>query len=365
MISDWLRSGKATASITALAPGGEVVVRAVTERVESATLAGHGETYDVWRLELSPGEDDIPTTLGLRVIRRDLATVPRSMGDEFAALLLAPEEVAPRAWAMSEGTNPPDGEGAERPWMLVSFAPGAVKAPSEWTTGDLTAHARGLARLHDRRYPGRGPIRALIPEREDEAAGGALSSTPTGTMPAALTPLSLVDELEQALAWWNTHHPEITGMVGLRALTEQVRRFVAARSADFEALHCFSLIHGDAVASNIVFDGERPWYIDWEWAEIGDVAKDLALIGGFAHGGQWYVPMERETIASFVNAYADAVGIDGDERASLHRRRDAWEAFDRLTFVLHCQLKAAEPGADPVYADTAESLSRTLGAAML
>ena len=39
--------------------------------------------------------------------------------------------------------------------------------------------------------------------------------------------------------------------------------------------------HNDSKAENIVFDGERPWFVDWESAFLNDRYLDLAIVANF------------------------------------------------------------------------------------
>lgn len=40
----------------------------------------------------------------------------------------------------------------------------------------------------------------------------------------------------------------------------------------------FRLLHGDLVEANLVWDGDRPALVDWEFSRMGDAAEDLAYL---------------------------------------------------------------------------------------
>ena len=54
--------------------------------------------------------------------------------------------------------------------------------------------------------------------------------------------------------------------------------------------------HNDSKAENIVFDGQRPWFIDWESAFLNDRYLDLAIIANF-------VVMNEQDEAAYLETY--------------------------------------------------------------
>ncbi|MFT4213616.1 MAG: phosphotransferase [Microbacterium sp.] len=242
-----------------------------------------------------------------------------------------------------------DRERARRAVPHTTYAPGRVLAPAEWSAELLAALARRLAAFHERRYASAGPI--------DPQARGEIEGPPDVTA-----------EFEESLGWWSEHHPDIVDVPWTRELAPLARAFIARRRPAFEDVQC-SFLHGDLTASNVVVDDGVPWLIDWEWARVGEVAYDLALIGGAVHGGPWYVPMTQGEVSAFVGEYARCAhtAADGDLgafTAALERRREAWEVCERFASCLRVHLRASE-GAGPEYASAAERIVRTLRAQVM
>ncbi|WP_058235146.1 phosphotransferase [Devriesea agamarum] len=110
------------------------------------------------------------------------------------------------------------------------------------------------------------------------------------------------------------------------------------------------------------FDLE-PRYIDFEWARFDDVARDLAIIGGEVHGGPWYVPLSRDAVRFFVDAYAQEASrlrpTQSEEPETLLQRREGWEAYEKLAMLLHCSQRADRENSE-LHAEAAGSLRTTL-----
>jgi thiamine kinase-like enzyme len=258
--------------------------------------------------------------------------MPRPLADEFAALALVPVDVGPQPVALDPAPDNPLGH----PWLAATWVPGNSKPPAAWTEADLQVWAQVLARLHDPVYQRRGPVRQ-----------------PT------IEGLSLVSEFEQILAWWRDNQPAVATTPAAAALGERVLNWLGDYEADFRRLDRFSFIHADLVAGNVVFDGPRCWLVDWEWAEIGDVARDLALLGGWGAAGPSYVPLNDAQINLLLETYANAVLVKSGSRPdleSLRRRRDAWEMCNRYPTCLHYQLQARRSDPTGVYAEAAAQL---------
>src|SRR5699024_3212017 len=129
---------------------------------------------------------------------------------------------------------------------------------------------------------------------------------------------------------------------------------VAGIEDQIASLEGFSLCHGDLCATNILWAGTdaassdpRVQYIDFEWAQGDDPARDLAIIGGRVHGGPWYVPLAEEQVAQFVDAYVRARGELGEvpaavaDAAALRERMRAWTAYERTAMLVHVASRAA------------------------
>lgn len=129
----------------------------------------------------------------------------------------------------------------------------------------------------------------------------------------------------------------------------------------------FSLIHGDLIVGNIVTDDDRMGFIDWEWAELGDVAQDLAYIGGAVYGGPDYVPMTDDLVAHFVDRYVAAMRAAGkfsEDAATLNARRAGWEACERFLTMLHTTASSQDDGsAGDRITTIRRTLAETIGSA--
>lgn len=280
------------------------------------TLLGRGQTNHAWRVSTSTG------TFLLRIPHRPTDQAPRSMFEEFAALARVPAQVGTRGIAYAHTEQNPLG----CRWILATFVEGAEKPAAQWSRDDLRALASTLARLHDRVEPLAGPV-----------------TSPTSRE------ASVLGLFESSLAWWQQHRPDL--VVRHAELVEQVRDYVTHRQQAGGVLRGgFSFVHGDVIVGNVILGpGGSVGLVDWEWAEIGDPARDLALIGGPVHGAPDYVPMTDDQTADFVSAYLDqtsALGRLGERAEVLLLRRDAHEACERLFTCLHqLSLAPGNPGA--------------------
>ena len=313
-----------------------------------ATLIGTGESYAAW-LVISRELADLRDQRGPRavVVRvpHHLQELPRPMSEEFAALVAAPEGIGPRPIHLSAPGEPLSAElggGTGDPaYMVVERVPGQVRPASAWTDDLLAAHARQLAWLHEHTFAGHGDI--------------------TGT--DRLTPrLSMIDSGSAAMAWWSEHHPDLTVAADVAALWPRVQALFAATEPEFARLEQFSLIHGDAALPNILVSGGVPRYVDWEWAMIGDPARDLAFIGGQVWLEPWYLHLDDSRFARYVQAYCAAVG-PGADAAALTARARAWLVNETFFVALHFRRQAARHH-DPAYAERADTLLARLDAVL-
>lgn len=339
---------------------------------------GAGESYAAWLL-CSGNKERV-----VRIPRRPLDQLPRSMAAEFAALEQVPPDLGASAVAIALetgsggiGDDGPDGPGGSGgpdnplgiPYMVTTYVPGRVLAPGDWRPEFAAPLAVQIARLH----------LALSTASGESALPGAPTQLPTASQ-----------EGETLLSWWREHHPRTLLDPRVVPLLDPWRRALGRFDHAFEGALTHPLIHGDAVLTNIVFDAAGvPRLIDFEWAGPGDPAKDLALIGGAITGGPWYAPMERTEVTAFVSEYARCVQRLSEESAqtgavpqarsysgdpmvwrpdahatdpqALLARRDAWELLDRLPNLLYCLSRAEE---SPWHARWADDLSTGLSAAL-
>lgn len=308
-----------------LAPGPEPAAIRRTGGTAEVTRLGSGETFTAWHL-LPPHGTDL-------TVRIPWHEVTHPLRHEFAALLHAPPGVGPIPVACQED---PRRSPLGVSYLVTSTVAGRILPPRAWTREHLLAHARRLAMLHAVRAPGRGPV-GLGTDRWADVEPG---------------PMSLVRVLD---ADFQATDPRIVARFDLGPLMAAAREFCAARDDAFGRIDGFVLSHGDLCATNVVWPealpGEpaaapdthaAPGYIDFEWAQADDPARDLAIIGGAVHGGPWYVPMDDETIDAFIAEYAAAgaahAGVDPHtpiDAAALRVRRDAWEVYEKTAMAAH------------------------------
>ncbi|MCO5177639.1 MAG: aminoglycoside phosphotransferase family protein [Thermomicrobiales bacterium] len=135
-------------------------------------------------------------------------------------------------------------------------------------------------------------------------------------------------------------------------LAEIDERVAALRAADLPAAAgwdepLFSLLHGDLSSGNIIWDGDRPTLIDWEFARDGDPAEDLAYLTSEAR-------LEPEQLADVAEGYVASGG-----EAWAFARLPVWLPLVRLDAALWWADYWLGRGIDPL--TTAEVRAR-LGA---
>lgn len=316
--------------LAALREGSIIVPNFVAPTAVEVHALGAGESYAAWKV------GDGSQAVVVRVPRRPSEEMPTAMKEEFDAATLIDGSVGSRALVMDD--SPENALGA--PFIVSTFVPGTVLAAHEWNEALLMAHARQMAKLHDPYYERAGAV------GEDGAA------------------IDLVREFDEGYAWWQESHPVVTDSHGVATLGTEIRKRLLDARPHFEDIRC-SFIHGDLVATNVVVDHEAtPRFIDWEWARVGDVAQDLAYIGGPVAGGPWYVPMQPSTVKRFMAEYMTAAAAQphwNDESFErLQGWRDAWELYERFLSSLHFS-KQAQVLHDPgYYPEAVRSLHATL-----
>ncbi|MFC7457405.1 phosphotransferase [Brachybacterium sp. GCM10030267] len=316
------------------------------------SLAGVGEHFAAWRLV--PQEN---APLIVRIPHVPLAEMPQDLAHEIAALTLVPPDVGPQPIAFhdepADEGSPPAGAGGPapggdpgdpapspigHPFVVTSEMPGTAAVPEAWTAQNLAAHAAHLAHLHSVPAPGRGPV--------------TLGRNPWAAIPRG-TP-SLLSEVEAEVESWRSRHGALIRELALEPFLDAALSRVATVESDIAQLDGFVLAHGDLCATNIMWDrpveaAEPPavGYIDFEWAQGDDPARDLAIIGGAVHGGPWYVPLDEDQVSAFVDAYVRARAEHGPVPASvadvgaLRRRMRAWTAYERTAMLVHVASRAA------------------------
>ena len=329
-------------------------LRRTTPRVQ---LVGVGEAYAAWALDVEPSERML-----LRIPWRE--PTPRSLAREAEALRQVPVGAGPRLLQALEADGP-----LGTPALLLTWQSGRQLAPEDWQQQHLIAHGRRLAHLHQRAMPGRG------------AVGGPFRD-----------PTSVVGEVQQLFQRARTEDAELLDAHALHPLLEAAQRTVERVPwRNTPTVLC----HGDLCATNILWEtsgfgssgsdagptydtgpaqstglahstglaksaapprgpgpahGPGPAYIDFEWAQADDPARDLAIIAGPIHGGPWYVPASEADVRALLKAYLveharirrgapqeqnTASAID-----ALLTRIPAWWAYERTAMLLHCWRRA-------------------------
>ena len=296
---------------------------------------GAGESYTAWRI--GSGEQ----TRVLRLPRRPPHDMPRPLETEFEALRRVPPELGTSAVALETGSDNPLGT----PYMVTTHVPGRALRATDWNPRLATALAHQIARLHDALAAGPAPSAAFVPSADEQG--------------------------EELATWWGEHHPQTLTDPRVRALLPAWRRELTRLAPAFEAVPTHRLIHGDAVATNVILGPDGlPRLIDFEWSGPGDTAKDLALIGGRVTGGPWYLPMTSDDVAAFVTEYSRysrrsrrsrlAQDSSATDPQRLLERRDAYELLDRLGNLLYCLSRPGEARYDRWADDLARSLTSRL-----
>ncbi len=314
-VEDATAQAQLRARLTALlaARGDEFGLRRCGET--GVTRIGAGESYEAWRVSgwRTPTGDAVV----IRVVRRPVSQLPRPMAAEFAFLRLVPPDLGSQGVHLEESA---DDLGA--PFMIVTLVPGSVVRPRDWKPRLVAAHAVQLARLH------------TLPPPAD----------------APRHPISIAGFCSDSAAWWEGAHPRI--LAAESATVHALRRAAEDLEWAFAGVVSDTLIHGDAVVTNILVAAGTPRYVDWEWAEFSDPARDLGLFGGAIACDPWYVALTPPQLRDFVATYAAAAGREDGDRLLV--RQSAWELADRTFNALYCRLVAAR--GDASYAARADAL---------
>lgn len=298
---------------------------------------GTGESYTAWRI----GSEERARVLRLpRHLPHDM---PRPMETEFEVLRRVPPELGTSAVALESGSDNPLGT----PYMVTTHVPGRALRTADWNPRFATAFAHQIARLHE----------ALA------------TATATAPAPSAAFVPSADEQGEELVTWWGEHHPQTLTDPRVRDLLPAWRRELDRLAPAFEAVPTHRLIHGDAVAPNVILGPDGlPRLIDFEWSGPGDTAKDLALIGGRVTGGPWYLPMTPDDVTAFVTEYSRysrrsrlAQDTGAADLQRLLERREAYELLDRLGNLLYCLSRPGEARYGRWADDLARSLTARLG----
>jgi thiamine kinase-like enzyme len=92
--------------------------------------------------------------------------------------------------------------------------------------------------------------------------------------------------------------------------------------------------HNDSKPENIVFDGQRPWFVDWESAFLNDRYLDLAIVANF-------IVMNEKDEAAYLETYFEEV-VDEYKHARLFLMQEI------LHFYYFIFLMAFDNGEKPI-----------------
>jgi len=172
--------------------------------------------------------------------------------------------------------------GGRRYLVRVEGVPSPLRNPHQYAALRIAAAAGISPRIHHIDEANRVAVTDFIEQRP-------LHTYPGGPRALLQALGALLARLQAAPAFPHfVDYPDIvarlfahvrrTGLFGagvLDAHVERLERFRAAYAAGSSALVAS---HNDAIPSNILFDGERLWLIDWESAYRNDPLVDVATI---------------------------------------------------------------------------------------
>lgn len=239
----------------------------VTGGIELTEL-GRGESYIAYLARRGGAE------LVLRVPHKDPAELDGDPAAELATLARVPAGLGAAPIAVH---NPEATPGASI--SVTTRVPGRMLPAAAWDDPALLRRlAQRLAVLHVH-----GDTAGLeVPER-------------IGPVAAA----------EDGRRWWQEHEP-----ASAEALIEPLWPSLLARLE--QTLPAFDgadrvLLHGDPAASNLLVDeGGEVRFVDWEWAQVGDAARDLAFIGGPVAAEPWYAVLTPARVRAQAEDYLTA-----------------------------------------------------------
>jgi aminoglycoside phosphotransferase (APT) family kinase protein len=166
--------------------------------------------------------------------------------------------------------------------LRVEGQPSPLRNPHQYVSMRIAAHAGIAPRIH------------YIDETARVAVIDFIEQQPLNTYPGG--PHALAQALGKLLSRvqatpcfpFFVNYPDIvarlfahvrrTGLFAAGLLDPHVERLERLREAYDAALAGLASSHNDPVPSNILFDGERLWLIDWESAYRNDPLVDVAIV---------------------------------------------------------------------------------------
>jgi thiamine kinase-like enzyme len=184
-----------------------------------------------------------------------------------------------------------------KPYSILQYLPGETK--TLWSDLDLETHARRLAQLHQRKFAQHGKFGRLKQAEFD-----------------------ILKCFGVDLQYWQSHYPAMFDLATFQHLLPAIRRFVSDHTKLFTGLRTFTIVHNDLNMQNIVFHGNRLYYIDWQWAYVGDPAQDIAAIGWDIAIPPGVMQLTGQRLDMFLDTYLEHK-ID----STLWQRRDVWMVY--------------------------------------
>jgi len=228
----------------------------------------------------------------LRIGLKNNERAERKLQNEFEALQHVPAGIGPRAFIVDlSRTHLP------KPYGILQYLPGETK--TLWSDVDLETHARKLSQLHRCKFAQHGKFGRLTQAEFD-----------------------ILKQFGADLHYWQTHYPAMFDLTTFQRLLPAIRRFVADHTKLFTGLRDFTIVHNDLNMQNIVFHGNRLYYIDWQWARVGDPAQDIAAIGWDIAIPPGVMKLTGQRLDMFLDTY---LGHKVD--LTLRQRRDVWMVY--------------------------------------
>lgn len=218
---------------------------------------GRGESFAAHLLRRGERE------LVLRIPHKPLDELPQSLEAEHEILGRVPAGLAAAPVAVHQPTTED-----LRAWSVTTRVPGRVLPAADWADAELlSALAASLAHLHH------AGDQAGLPD------------------PGRPDPVGAAD---LAHDWWRENEQRSARV--LADLWPAVRRHQQLAAVAFDDVAPV-LLHGDPVAANLLVDDDGTVrFVDWEWAQRGDPARDLAFIGGPITAEPWYAALDDDLL---------------------------------------------------------------------
>lgn len=218
---------------------------------------GRGESFAAHLLRRGERE------LVLRIPHKPLDELPQSLEAEHEILGRVPAGLAAAPVAVHQPTTED-----LRAWSVTTRVPGRVLPAADWADAELlSALAASLAHLHH---------------------AGDQAGLPDPGRPDPVVAADLAHD------WWRDNEQRSARV--LADLWPAVSRHQQLAAVAFDDVAPV-LLHGDPAAANLLVDDDGTVrFVDWEWAQRGDPARDLAFIGGPITAEPWYAALDDDLL---------------------------------------------------------------------